>query len=205
MGVPVHFMNNVTKFPACFINVGVGVDKNQKMSPESLYVKDTFKGTDIYGIEADRDRYRIVKPDFPGKMFWAALGDTDEPITMYKDPCGSGLDMVIGSDIGNEALQINTPGFTLDTFCKNQGIKGDIFLWCDCEGYELKILKGATDLLASGRIPYMLLELWVTRPYPDPQWAEAKDIIELLDKYDYEIIAKNHGNKYDALFKIRGI
>ena len=206
MSLPLNLIDLIETPPNYFINIGVGVGKDGTVSKEAQYVKNKFPDINIYGIEADKERYELIKKDFPGSLHYGAVGNTDKPVTMYKDPCGSGIDMVIGSKINDKVIsQPATPGIMLDKFCNEHNIGKEftdkIFLWADCEGHELEILKGAHNLLKKHLISYIILELWVCSPYPETPWIEAKSVIEYLNLHGYIMTSKSYGNKYDALFQ----
>jgi len=207
MTVPTDLIiNNIKTPPKYFINAGAGIGGNGKLSPESLIINDAYPNIKIFGVEAAENRCKIIEKDFPGKLFNLALGNKNEDITMYVDPCGSGTDMVIGFEATCNIKECIVKCVTLDSFCNDNNITDNICLWCDCEGFELKILQGATSLLKAGAFSSILLELWKHPPVEalDPNWARDLDIITLLEEYDYELIEKTQGSKYDAVFMKRG-
>ena len=48
---------------------------------------------------------------------------------------------------------------TVDLFCREQGIPRIDVLKIDTEGYDLEVLKGARELLASGKVAYVMTEV----------------------------------------------
>lgn len=81
----------------------------------------------------------------------------------------------------------------------------DIVLKIDTQGYELEVLKGAVNLLESGRIKIILIELMTISKY-----ASASlniEILHFLSEYNYSLYDVNRGvyepngrlSEYDAI------
>ncbi|MCS7231653.1 MAG: FkbM family methyltransferase [Elusimicrobiota bacterium] len=60
-------------------------------------------------------------------------------------------------------MKINV--ITLDEFCKDRSIEHINILKIDTEGYDLKVLKGASDVLSKKSIDLIYTELFFIQPY----------------------------------------
>jgi FkbM family methyltransferase len=207
MDIPIKNMIDlhIKDSPSFFINVGVGVNEKKETSDESFYIRDKFEDIKIFGVEPAKNRFDIVKENFPGKLFNIAFGATNSELSFFREPCVTGVDMVIAYETSVSTESYTVQCVTLDSFCTKHNINDNIFLWCDCEGYELKILQGAANLLKEKKISHILLEMWEQPPSctQDERWAKDTDIIELLDSFGFEMQESYYGDpllRYDALF-----
>jgi FkbM family methyltransferase len=74
---------------------------------------------------------------------------------------------------------------TIDAFCYKDGMIADIdFLKIDVEGAELKVLKGASELLAAKRIKFIQVEYGGT--YPDAGITFV-DVIQFVGQFGYKV------------------
>ncbi|MBN8826540.1 MULTISPECIES: FkbM family methyltransferase [unclassified Spirosoma] len=75
---------------------------------------------------------------------------------------------------------------TLDGFCAAQGIDKIDLLKIDTQGFELPVLRGATNLLAQKRIGAILLELNFAPIYEGQ--SDPLAILQLLREYDMRLV-----------------
>jgi len=94
---------------------------------------------------------------------------------------------------------------TLDDEIDSMNYEKDIVLKIDTQGYELEVLKGSINLLESGRIKIILIELMTI-----PKYASASlhsEILNFLSEYNYSLYDVNRGvyesngrlSEYDAI------
>jgi FkbM family methyltransferase len=89
----------------------------------------------------------------------------------------------------NECAQkINVNLTTLDAFTKERKMKKIDFIKCDVEGAELKVLKGAFQVLENDR-PVILCEM--VRKWTAPFGYHPNDIINYLKAYSYSCFYVN--------------
>jgi len=71
----------------------------------------------------------------------------------------------------------------------------EIHIWADIEGAELLMLKGATEMLSSGKVKWINLEVRKNAPKVRESiltegWCTAKQVYEFLNKYGFKPIVK---------------
>jgi FkbM family methyltransferase len=119
-----------------------------------------------------------------------ALGDENDVVTMHVSHLeGTSSLYPINGDSPyfradyTEKATLEVDAFTLD-YWWDDPVKIDL-LYCDTQGSELRILKGAERLLSEGRIKALFLEVFFVELYKDvPLFS---DIRKELDKYGYEL------------------
>jgi FkbM family methyltransferase len=136
--------------PAVIFDVGANVGSYSKE------IVDRFRGAvRLYSFEpaaAPFEKLRATVGMEPGvSLHRLALGDKAGNVTLFSDPGNTGLASLyrrdlrhIGVDMSREETVVQT---TLDEFCSAEGVGSIDFLKLDCEGHELRVLHGASDLL----------------------------------------------------------
>jgi FkbM family methyltransferase len=100
-----------------------------------------------------------------------------------------GLPLMEGRDVG----KISIPTITLDTFCREFGVRPNL-VKIDVEGAELLVLRGAGSLLGESS-PTIILAV---HPYWLPTGQSPVQIIELLKAYGYTVF-DSKGNSVESL------
>ncbi|WP_170953642.1 FkbM family methyltransferase [Synechococcus sp. UW179A] len=100
----------------------------------------------------------------------------------------------------NECLQTLTPSLSLDVFNSIHPFPGESVLKIDTDGHELDILLGSKDLLRSGKILAIILEI------NSFAYSEA-DVTDLLTTFGYCLVARSkwcqqlsEGSIYNCVF-----
>ena len=70
-------------------------------------------------------------------------------------------------------------------------LEKDIVLKVDTQGYELEVLKGSINLLESGRIKIILIELMTIEKYTSA--SLCSEILNFLSEYNYSLYDVNRG------------
>jgi FkbM family methyltransferase len=98
----------------------------------------------------------------------------------------------------------------IDDFCKEQGITQIDFLKTDAEGMDLHILKGAENMIASGKVKYVLSEVGFHKD--NERNTPFDDLKAFLFQHNFKLKAfydqSDYGNKpyitcANALFKLQ--
>jgi FkbM family methyltransferase len=112
------------------------------------------------------------------KPFNLAMGDAAGTVTMHlTDSAGSNSIVSVGSATGAVDVSIDT----IDTFA-NRHTTGTIdLLKIDVEGYELQVLRGASQRLSEGRIRFVFAEC-VLSPNSEMPHTSFFDLHRVLDQ-----------------------
>lgn len=184
-----------------FYDIGVGP------KTEYLTIKNKFPATRFYGLEANPNTFREIEHIFPGIVLPMAVsesGETVKYVVHEQNVMASGL---IPYDNARDGQEILVPSITLDNFDKRFEAADGILLWMDIEGYELKALQSGMELLRSGRVKLINLEV-------RPRWngksggCTELEIDEFLAGFGYsKIFVYNHypqSRHHDAIYLLRG-
>lgn len=149
-----------------FYDLGPGVLNSE------AWRKDLWDGYTIIGLEPDPVRYETLKPTYPGILLNLAVADKHGEITgIIHDTSG-----FIASGYPGYSKTVFVKAVTLDEIDAQYGPFDEIAIWADIEGSELKMLKGATEVLKKTNL--ITLECH-TGPRTD-EWAKSTDIFNFL-------------------------
>lgn len=148
----------------------------------------TNKST-IYSFEPSTKYYsELSKIKYEGfHPINSALGDSTRKMYLH-DSAGDSITYVSDKK-DNDKYSEETNVITLDEFCSKNNIKKIDLLKLDVEGYELKVLSGAKEMLRNGNI--MLIQFEFGAPPQEPY--SLKKFFDMLDR-QYQICRiLNHG------------
>jgi len=136
------------------------------------YNKDLWEGYEIIGLEPDATRYANLKDSFPGILLNLAVSDKNQEIFgIIHDTSG----FIAGGYPGyTETTMVNA--VTLDSVYEKYGPADEIIIWADIEGSELKMLRGATEVLKKTK--KIIVELH-TCP-KTTEWCNSTDVYNYL-------------------------
>ncbi len=184
-------------------NVGQTVYEVLKHFPKSrIYCFEPVPST----FQKLAERTVIFPNVFPLNM---ALGDQPSTCSMTAKPCAEQNTFVFDVDVArsNNTEIIDVQIDTLDRFCASHGINQINLLKVDTEGYEMKVLRGAEQLLSSKRIDYILVECDFLKRSDEPH-GNFVEIFNYLQLFHYNVVAfytggvDNLGWKWgDVLFR----
>ena len=139
-----------------------------------------------------------------------AVGDTDGDATFFInkfDQTSSLLKVASGAnqyllDTGGLALQseVKVPVRTLDRFCTERGIERIDVLKLDAQGYELRVLDGARELLEGLAVPLIYLEVCFVRFYEEQPLFP--DIYRYLFDRGYRLVWLYENNFHTHLYSL---
>lgn len=158
-----------------FIDVGPGTLKSEAWR----------RGKDftIIGLEPGAGRYNDLKDVYPGKLLNVVVTDKDGEIECWDDSKeGVMLFMREHSMAQGNFKMVRKKTIKLDSL--EWRAFDEIHIWADIEGAELLMLKGATEMLSSGKVKWVNLEVRKNAPAKD--WCAAKQVYEFLDKYGFK-------------------
>ena len=174
-----------------FIDCGVGVPHSES------WRKDMWDGYTIIGLEPDPVRYNNLKDIFPGILLNVAASDKNEEISgIYHNTSG----FIAGGYPGYDEFH-TVKAVTLDSIYKEYGPFDKCSIWADIEGSELRMLKGATEVLK--KTDWITVELH-THPKTE-EWCKSKDVYDFLENLGFTTNTKmkpetEHDSCYDATF-----
>lgn len=174
-----------------FFDLGPGVLNSE------AWRKDLWAGFEIFGLEPDPTRYEKLKETFPGTLLNIAVSDVEgEMKGILHDTSG-----FIAGGYPGYTKEIVVKTTTLDALDEKYGPFDEIAIWADIEGSELKMLKGATEVLK--KTNWITVELH-TGP-KTAEWCRSYDVFEFLQKRDFkpdkrERPQTEHDSCYDVLF-----
>jgi FkbM family methyltransferase len=104
------------------------------------------------------------------------------------------MDGLNGTPFGQTLMQkeITVKGYTLDNWCRLQGVTAIDIMWMDVQGAELHVLQGATEILKNTRI--IMTEVGL-KPYYEGHTLK-KDIDQLLFSLGFK--------ELDSAFELNG-
>lgn len=166
-----------------FFDVGANIGQT------ALSMAQTFPQAKVYSFEPSSTTYSHLLRNvssYPNiKAIHGALGDVDGecilPIQSY-----SLINSFIrtASDIGQYE---NVPMRTIDMFCADNGIGNIFFLKIDTEGYDIKVLKGAKNLLIAHKVDYILVETRFLLLSELPQ-SDFMSVAAFLHDFGYNVV-----------------
>lgn len=174
---------------------------------EYLTLNNKFPLAKFYGLEANPNTYKEIEQKFPGTVLPMAVSETGETVRYVvheQNVMASGL---IPYDNAKDGEEIFVPSITLDNFDKRFESPNGILLWMDIEGYELKALRSGSELIRSGSVKLINLEV-------RPRWngksggCTESEIDEHLAGFGYKkIFVYNHypqSRHHDAIYLLDG-
>lgn len=185
-------------------NIKTVVDVGASIGTMTALFLDSFPACKVYSFEPYSPSFAKIANTFKNnpRVSVHQLALSDEP---------GELKMYIQADSGYNSLkeEVNKPSEKmngkfemvkvgiLDEFCVSHNIDSIDFLKIDTEGLDIKVLKGATNMLKSGKIKYIFVES--TFHKDNEQNTQFNDLVNYLYDYGFKVRAiydqSNYGNK----------
>ena len=159
-----------------FIDAGVGTPGSEAWSIEKDFT--------IIGFEPDTNRYNNLKDVYPGKLLNVAVSDKDGEIDCWESPKWGMMVFDHNSflPVKENFKKVKKETIKIDSLDWEEF--DEIHIWADIEGSELLMLKGATEMLSSGKVEWINLEI---RVYALTKgWPTAVQIYEFLERYGFK-------------------
>jgi len=186
--------------PKAFYDIGVG------LKTEWLHIPLKYPDIKVFGCEPCKvTREAVIEKGFKGdnyKMFPVGIGAPDQTQAKLR----------VGHQVGSRDASIHPiPNFareetidliTLDQFDKKCGKPESIILWMDIEGYELIALESGPELMKSGRVRWINLEVHINPKAKIASWPDPMEIHDFLNKHGYKMVKQynNHGTHHDRVY-----
>lgn len=169
-----------------------------------------FPVSKIYAFEPNRSCYNALKMNLDSKnvfVFNNAVGSENTTIK-FNEYSWSALSSILKRAFGSAQIidTYDVDLISIDSFCKTNNISKIDFLKTDTEGYELEVLKGASEMMDKNKIQFVYTEVFFKENFIGQ--ASFGDIynfllsknFELVKIYDFEITTDGLANRSDALF-----
>jgi FkbM family methyltransferase len=166
-------------------------DVGANVGDYSLLLSKVFPKAKIYAFEPNESSFKqlVVNVDSCSvKCVNAGMGEEEkiEKIFTYADNLTS-QHASIYSEVfrshykKDDVAEIEFQLTTLDLFCEHEGIKGIDFLKIDTEGNELNVLRGASKMLAEGKVKIIQFEFGENDVFSR---VFLRDFYEILTDYN---------------------
>ena len=170
----------------------IGANRGQTIGWFRPYMPDAR----FYAFEpfapAYRDLATATAADQRVKIFQTALGDAAGSATLYENSVDTTNSLLPNSTVIADYApphmviprgEYQVPVERLDDFCKREGVTHIDLLKLDAQGYELKILQGAGDMLRPDVIRAVYIEILFVDYYKGQAWGG--ELIEFLRERGY--------------------
>jgi len=191
--------NHVSKPPLAMYDLGVGPADGSKREWETLAAE--YPEMRLFGCEPDPARHAALEGIFPGELLKVAIGAEPGRLSLHVDPTGRAAASFRNGR--NLVDRVEVDVITLDDFDAACGRPDRILLWADIEGAELDAIRGGRELLGSGRVRWINLEIgrWPYRQ-ADQGWPDPTAIINRLFDLGFDLVEtyNQHKTHCDAIF-----
>jgi FkbM family methyltransferase len=152
---------NRHRTPFVVFDVGANTGRYTEMALSSL-----GKHTKVYCFEPNEATFSVLKSNHGTnesvRCYNIGLSDKEESLVLYSNGETSGMASLYLRHLDHAHIIMKPISrvslTTLDLFCKREKVERIDFLKMDVEGHELKVLKGAAEMISSGGIASMQFE-----------------------------------------------
>jgi len=166
--------------PDWFIQVGVGMRYDEL----SVMMK-AWDLKDIVGFEASPTTCKHIRDDYPGTLVEVAVSDVADDVVVFyekvKHMNGSSMyPMMVEQKTKVRKVKTNTLDNMLCNPCMYDTSK-EFLLWIDCEGNELKVLKGAEEV-----VKYVdMINIEMTMSHARVGWCDSVEVHQWLMEHGF--------------------
>lgn len=175
------------------VNPKIVFDIGANYGQTAVHYHEIFNDADIYSFEPVKKSFLKLENETKKlnniTCFNIAFGEEKNEVEIYlHDESNSQLNSLKVTDDSkiNTSLKETIKVDTLNNFVLEKNIKQIDLLKIDTEGFELEVLKGASNLLKNKQIKAVLCEVALSKR--NTRNTQLNDIINLLDEYDYFLV-----------------
>ena len=183
--------------PDIIVQVGVG-----RYCQEVNVMRETWPGVSFIGFEPHPETVKGLRDSYPGELHECAIADKPGRRKLFFRPRhkdGSSL-FPHPTDQGKSLCEVDVIVSTLDGACCLPRGCGQILLWLDCEGSELRALQGGEEFVEKVGI----INLEMTGNPPNPEWGDHVETHNWLMGHGFlrQTIHTNRSTRgqYDAIY-----
>lgn len=184
----------------------IGVNHGQTLKK----IKEVFPEAIIHGFEPNAQCFKTLKESFNDTSIilnQKAVGAQEGILSFNQyswDALSSVLKRVFTTSHVVDSYDVKVT--TVDVYCKAHKIPHIHVLKTDTEGYELRVLEGARQMLEQQKVQFVCVELFFESHFVDQ--STAGDIINFLQQhhfklvrfYEFERSPEGFASRVDALF-----
>lgn len=161
-----------------------------------------YPGAKIYAFEPSKNCFESLKVNFKNNnlsLHNLAIGSSCGQLE-FNEYSWSALNSLLKRAYGSaEILETYlVEVFTIDEFCKNNAVSHINLLKTDTEGYELNVLKGASEMMRQNKIQFVYVEIFFNENYIGQ--SSFGDIYNFLLENRFELV-----RFYDVLYTNDGV
>jgi len=157
------YLKQAKRHAAPFVVFDVGANAGQYTE---MILSSLGKRTKVYCFEPNEATFSVLKSNHGAKesvlCYNIGLSDKEESLVLYSNGEISDMASLYHRHLDHANIIMKPisqiPLTTLDLFCKREKVERIDFLKMDVEGHELSVLKGAAQMISSGRIAFMQFE-----------------------------------------------
>jgi FkbM family methyltransferase len=168
-------------------------DVGANIGESENYFSKHFKQANIYCFEPVNNSFNNLTINLKGKntsIYNFGFGEFESilEIEVYKNPSLSSFNSFNIPIFKNEEKSIEKIEIkTITNFCKSNNIDRIDVLKIDTEGYDLKVLKGAIELLKNNKISIIQVE--ASMNHENTFHVYFAEFIDFLSNFNFEIFA----------------
>jgi len=189
---------------AIFFDIGMNYGQTtQKM--RSLYPAAV-----IHGFEPSKKCFKYIKENLKKEnvfLYHKAVGSLNSFLE-FNEYSWSALNSLLQRAFTKSTIQetYQVEVVTIDSVCSDQQIPYINFLKTDTEGYELEVLKGASEMMQKNKIQFVFVEIFFKENFlGQSSFGDIYNFLQsnnfdLVRFYEMEIAEEGIANRTDALF-----
>lgn len=168
----------------CVIDVGANVGYFSAVAARFVGLQGRVHAIEANPVLVDRLRMVVGEvPQGPIQIHHGAVWHSSGVIPFHVAAEVSGWSSLIGNDTFKTGYTVQVPAVTLDEFVQREGIGRVRLLKLDIEGAETDALRGASRLLSSGSVDYIIVE---AEPYRLKVFGHSgEELAALIEGHGY--------------------
>ncbi len=176
-----HISTLIGNPPEAMYDIGVGDHSEWRVLGQQ------YPDMAIFGCEPNPSCFQDLSARFSGTLLNVAISQETGRRTMYC-PADQRMRSTLNGPIDGYDDSFKAEAITLDEFDIRCGQPDRVLLWVDIEGAELDALMSGENLLASGRVRWINLE--VREDVPHAAWCRYREVNQYLYERGFSKVAE---------------